>query len=415
MRGPSGFVAGTLLLLAAAAAVPAQESAPGEKERRRYPSGIFWLGNVEAALDEARQRNAPILLAFNEDFAFCDTLVTSLYGDKTIIELSRKFVCLVASRPTHDMIAGRGPDGRKKKVCKRFGSVSCEEHQAVQRWAFLRFSENGQIMVPEHIFLDPAGRVLERFKHQLGTTNEEFGKHMNKALERVGPGLEALDFRRFSRELDAIEKWIGDGHHAKSIKALHAIIARAGRSTVAGRAHRLLERIETALTAELAEVDKLLAAGEFDAARARARKAQATFRGLRSARIFEDRLKLLGRRGGSAADRAQVLLARAEADFAAKRYDRAEAVYVKILKRYGSTPAAELARTRLRNFEKDPELKKALAACKADAECENWLKLADALLKNNRPDQARAYLEKIIRTHPDSPHAAEAKRRLARL
>ncbi|MBN2490133.1 MAG: tetratricopeptide repeat protein, partial [Planctomycetes bacterium] len=51
----------------------------------------------------------------------------------------------------------------------------------------------------------------------------------------------------------------------------------------------------------------------------------------------------------------------------------------------------------------------------ADAECERWLKLADALLRNDRPDQARIYLEKILTTHPDSALAAEAKRRLARL
>jgi len=40
------------------------------------------------------------------------------------------------------------------------------------------------------------------------------------------------------------------------------------------------------------------------------------------------------------------------------------------------------------------------------------MKLADALMKSGRKGKAREYYKKILTTHPDSPYAAEARKKL---
>jgi hypothetical protein len=339
----------------------------------------------------------------------------TFYSHKTVVKLSRKLVCLMANRGSHEQVKGRGPAGRIKKVCRKFGTVACEEHQRIERWAFAQFNEGGQITPPEHLFLEPKGKLFDRFKHMLATTPEELCERMQAAIDRVGPGIDTIAYRRLKGKLRVIDGWIRAGEYAESIKTLQSIIARAGRSVIGKTARTLLGRIDQAVIKEVKAIDQLIAAGEFESARNRAVKAEREFRGLRSARVIDDRLKLLKGRGGGGARRAEILLKKAERELDAKKYAGAVQLLNKVVRRYPTTPSAATAREHLARFESDPVLKKALETSRADECCARWMKLADSLLKCGRKEVAKAYYEKVIKTHPESRHAAEAKKKLAKL
>jgi len=408
---------GALVLISALGAA-AQKKDPAKKEKLKYPKGIHWLGDRDAAFQEAAERNCPVMVAFIHEGPgqkLCDMTAAAFYSNKAVVKLSRKLVCLMANRCSHEQIKGRGPGGRIKKVCSRFGVVTCEEHQRIERWAFAHFNEGGQITPPEHIFLDPKGKVLDRLKHVLATTPEELCERMKEAVERVGPGIDTIAYRRLKEKLRVIDGWIRAKDYRTSIEALHKIIAQAGRSVIGKTARELLGRIDQAVIKEVKAIDGRIAAGEFESARDRANRAERAFRGLPSARVIKDRLELLKGRGGSGARKADILLKKAEHELEAKEYACAVKLLSKIVKRYPATPSAAKARKHLERFETDPALKKALAASRADECCARWMKLADALFKSGREKTARVYYEKIVKTHPESKYAAEAKKKLANL
>lgn len=397
---------------------PAQEKpplTPDQVAERGYPKGIHWLGDVKAALEEAKERNCPIMVAFLAEHRGDQVVVEGLYQDKATISLTRKFVCLVACRARHDLVRDFGSTGRMKNVCKRFGGCSCSEHQRVERWAFMRFSKKNSIVTPQHVFLDADGRELSRIVNDLNVTAEMFHAIMLKAIERVGPGVSAADRRHMQNEVAAAEKRIAGRDYPSAISALLAVVAAAGKSQIGSRARALLERVEKAAVAELNALDTLIAAGDFAAARDLATASAQRFKGVNAAKLFQDRLQLLHGRGSGKSAKAARLLERAEKAFAARRYADAEAGYRKIVLRCGTTPAAARARARLEAFRNDPELARALAAARAEADCTTWMRTADALRANGRTSAARDYYQRIVKTYPDSRHAAAARAKLAKL
>jgi len=417
MRKAGWLLLGALVLIPALGAA-AQKKDSGKKGKLKYPKGIHWLGDRDAAFKEAAERNCPVMVAFihgGPGQKLCDMTTATFYSHKTVIQLSRKLVCLMANRGSHQQVKGRGPDGRIKKVCSKFGTVSCEEHRRIELWAFARFNEGGQITPPEHVFLDPKGKIIDRFKHVLATTPEELCERMKQAVDRVGPGIDTVAYRSLKEKLKVIDGWIRAKDYRPSIEALQKITARAGRSVIGATARDLLRRIDQAVVEEVKAIDCLIAAGDFDRARDRATRAEREFRGLRSARVIHDRLELLKGRSGTGARKADALLKKAERELAAKRYADAVELLNRIVKRYPATASAATARKHLQAFESDPGLKKALETSRADERCARWMKLADALVKSGRKQAARVYYEKIVKTHPESRHAAEAKLKLAKL
>ena len=416
MRSTRPMLLWALILLLAAGSAQTQKKPVSRKQRTRYPKGIHWHHDVKSALREALERNAPILVAFIRDkVKLCDITVARIYANKGTISLTRKFVCLVAARGKHDFKKGRGIDGRIKKVCSKFGCVSCAEHQRIEVWAFARFNKGGSIMTPLHVFLDPRGKELERFQSDLNTTNEEFHDCMNRILDIVGPGLDTVSFRRMTAELKQVDGYIREKKYKPALEKLLKISRSAGRSRVADQSRERLKKLDAAVIQELKEIDKLIASGDFKAARARTLVVKRTFEGLPSARVFTDRLKLLRGRTGGAAALAKKQLARAEARFKSGQYAAARDLYRKIVKRYRTTPAGASARKRLEAFRTDEKLKAALARCLAVRDCTTWMKRADALMKNGRKAMAKEYYSRIVTTYPDSKHAAEARKKLASL
>ncbi|MGH7151578.1 MAG: hypothetical protein ACREIU_12810, partial [Planctomycetota bacterium] len=163
---------------------------------------IAWRGGLETALEKAKAEKLPILIAFNMDGEWAnDSMVSEVYLDAKVVGRSRKFLCLAASKFDHETMK----EG-ERYVCSRFGSVTCEEHKAVEMDA-RRLFLGGRTMVnaPQHVFVAPSGQLL--FRREWLISAEGLATLMARALKEaeIDPGAvaESLPAGAFDRQ-----KWL---------------------------------------------------------------------------------------------------------------------------------------------------------------------------------------------------------------
>jgi hypothetical protein len=116
---------------------------------------VTWEPDLAAAFDRARDEDKVVFLAVNMDGEQAnERAVKKVYTDRKVVELSALTVNLMASRFDH---------GVPTKTCKRFGSVTCEQHKRVDmraREKILKPDPDGWVVAPQHVFLRPDGTVI---------------------------------------------------------------------------------------------------------------------------------------------------------------------------------------------------------------------------------------------------------------
>jgi len=151
---PIGRRSLVLAAVLAAGQVVAQEPAG-------RPPGIAWLPDYDAALERAGAEKRPVMIAFamkgepaNEDVA------RGHFKDRRIIEMSRRFVCLLACAGSFPKVEGVRHDGTKGEVCSRYGSVTSDEYNQVEMRARTDLLQSPVVSTPQFIFLMPDGQTV---------------------------------------------------------------------------------------------------------------------------------------------------------------------------------------------------------------------------------------------------------------
>ncbi len=141
---------------------------------------IAWEADYDAALARAAAEQRVVLVAVNMDGEKAnDHLAAEVYTDKEVAALAADAVCLIASRDEHS------PAG---KPCKRFGTVTCAEHLAVEakvRPAHLKPGPDGSVVSPQHLVLGPDGAVLLSVAYQID--ERELLWMLTEGMNRVHP------------------------------------------------------------------------------------------------------------------------------------------------------------------------------------------------------------------------------------
>lgn len=136
---------------------------PNDSER------IVWQKDVESALTQAREQKKIVFLAVNMDGErACDRLADKVYGDKSLAALASQSLNLIASPNEH--VGGDKP-------CPRFGSLRCAEHQKIDMWArknALKPDAGGYVIAPQHVFLDPQGKVILSVPYEVSAAELEW-------------------------------------------------------------------------------------------------------------------------------------------------------------------------------------------------------------------------------------------------
>jgi len=205
---------------------------------------INWIGSFEAALAEAGKRKAPILLAINHEYDSRTRkekhdankqMARVCYRTPEVVDLSRKFVCLIAGdhRQPMDVM-------EETEVCATFGKISYRELRAVT--ASIRkkyFDGRKHIVAPQHLVLDSSGRKIDQYF--LDRKPEEFVRILKESLARFhgeAPIREAtVDTRAVVK---ALQSENGDKQKAGFKKALELLSADRNNRKVQEAAARYL-------------------------------------------------------------------------------------------------------------------------------------------------------------------------------
>ncbi len=131
--------------------------------------GIVWQKDVEGALAQARDQRKLVVLAVNMDGErACDRLADKVYADKALVALAGQSLNLIASPNEH--VGGEKP-------CPRFGTLRCAEHRKIDLWArknALKPDAGGYVIAPQHVFLDPQGKVILSVPYEVSAAELEW-------------------------------------------------------------------------------------------------------------------------------------------------------------------------------------------------------------------------------------------------
>jgi HEAT repeat protein len=146
-RSPILFVLAAVL---GAAGVAAAQQAPAQPA---------WAVSIEAGLADARSKGQALMVALNMDKERGNQqMVDEVYTSAEFHEAAKRCVVAIASLYQHSTRrAGAGP------VCARFGTVTCAQHQAIEkvvRHDWLKRGPKDDIESPRHIFVAPSGQIL---------------------------------------------------------------------------------------------------------------------------------------------------------------------------------------------------------------------------------------------------------------
>lgn len=387
---------------------------------------IRWVAKYEDAFTEARERNVPIVLGIIQDGEKeNERMVIECYENKSYIKLTRMAVNLIGSRGSSDRhgILEQEVDGRVRKLCKKYGSVTCFEHQDIDLAAFKDYSDEGEIHTPHHVIIHPVDRrVLGRADDHIDRT--DLMAKIRRAQSEVGAGLSPEQYDDVRDRLAKIDTALKLSEYGTALEHLLEIVEIDAGGTLMERARK-----EHAATLEIGK--SLLAAAEEHAENREfsqmyvklktlktdfkpikdlyraSRKLEGKYRSDPEARRAEKALKL--------EPKARVLLEKAEKELKLENYVAAIASLQGIVDQYADTPSAYNAAKILARLEGDEEIGKLVVEQRMKAECTRWLREAKSHQRNGRPDMARESCQQILDAYPDSSYAGEARELLAEL
>lgn len=141
---------------------------------------IAWQSSYEKAIAAAKAEHKVVFVAVNMDGEGAnDRMAKNVYADKGVVALAALTVNVVASAAAH---------GAPDKGCTRFAGTSCVDHQACDkavRASVLKPDPSGNVVAPQHVFLDGEGHPLLSVPYEI--TAGELEWCLVTAIKKVDP------------------------------------------------------------------------------------------------------------------------------------------------------------------------------------------------------------------------------------
>ena len=379
------------------------------------PTIEWWPGSWEAAFDEARARNVPVLIGFVMDGEEAnDRIVAGLYQDAAFVKLTDRLVPIVVSMGMHASTK-QEVRGQTISVCSRFGGIPCTQHKELEAKARNTYWK-GTVQTPSHVMVLPDGVEVERLIDVHGTS--AFEDLLKQARRKLGGGgLDAPTWRGASRRLRLAELALDKGELDEAIEGLRAFEEQVGKSPALDVAARLRKRLHNRIADLIADAQEQVEAGHLvDALRILVEGAE-TFAGIDGASdLRREAARIRQSKEGRAAarildkeEKGRPFWKQGQAAEKAGEWVAAIEAYEEAIAKAKETPLAEKADARIRALREDPDIgplvREAMAAKVGAAR----IRSARIALRRGQRDRARELLESVIEEFPDTPVAKEAK------
>lgn len=145
-----------------------------------------WAPSIEAGLAQAKERGVALMVALNMDNERGNqSMLDEVYTSPEFNAAAKKCVVAVGSLFVHHE---RADAARGVKVCERFGSITCKEHQEIEKTVRTEWLQRGpkdDIECPRHFFVAPSGKIL--FERVWTMKKEDLAALMVRASELCTP------------------------------------------------------------------------------------------------------------------------------------------------------------------------------------------------------------------------------------
>ena len=207
--------------------VPVAEAADTKKPH--------WRADWDAACDEARRRNCPVVVVFSDDqSAGLATVDAAIHSRPAFAAFSREVVLVIAFGGTQHPKSRRTTDDGEIDWCGRF-DVACDAHRRLHDLVQAKYVTR-EYWNPIHLFLDGDGKELTRAEgHEIDQARLDH--ELARARRRLGPGLGATEYAETMRRVKAIVDGREKDGAAGAWHELGDLLAaeeRAGRDRSAG-------------------------------------------------------------------------------------------------------------------------------------------------------------------------------------
>ena len=318
-------------------------------------AGIVFSESYSAAFEEANERGVPIMITIiQDDEEANDDIWLNTMNAPEFLKATRGTVNIVGNRGDTDLHGFKEVEenGKRRRICGRFGSISCTSHKKNEVGIFRDFARDGVLRTPMVMLVLPDQTIVAQLidRHPM----VEFLGAFEKAKRKLPNGLQYDEAVTLKENLEEARGWIDAGEIQKVIKFAAPFQKRKTEAGLVKRALVLLDEVEEKGKGEMADAQSLIEAKDYANGMARYEALISSYRGSTIEKVAKERrAKLAKNRHVKAAlaaakkeTTAKTLLERAD-DFESKgKGDRAAKLYQQIRERFAGTEAAKQLESR---------------------------------------------------------------------
>lgn len=269
---------------------------------------------------------------------------------------------------------------------------------------------------PQVFLIDPRGTIAWR-----GRPSDELDERVSDLMARTPPvGANAAAIRK---RLEAAER----AHQAGDLGRAAGMareVAAADDEALQKKGHELLSKIEESGRKKLGNARGIVNEDKLDEACARLAELIVAFEGSDLGREaseesekFKSELPKSKDVFPKAISQARGALRNQQARDMEdeKDFEAALAAYQEVVDKYGGTESAKAAQEAIDRVNTDPAAQASMKDKRAHAQAQRWLEIGDRYARVDMNDQAREQYERVIKTHPGSPSAERARKRLEKM
>ncbi len=340
---------------------------------------IKWYTDYNTAIKEAESKGLPLLLDFYTDWCPpCKKMEATTFREEKVVAL----------------------------VNERFVALKINGDQEPKLVSALSINN-----YPTYVLATPDKKIIKTF------TGFSEAPEFHETLQRALAGVATPDW--MAKDYQLAGKWIANKEYARAVAALTRIVADGRDRPVQASAQKLLQELEAMGRERLNRAKTLQEQGQGTQAIEILTETMRDFPGLMLSKDAGDMLTRLAAspeiQNQQRAKLAQELLKQAKDFHRNKEYTLCVERCSKLMKSYGDLTEGQEASQLYSDLKNDPEWLQSACDSFADRLGDLYLLLAESWLKRGQPQQAKHFLERVIRAFPGTRQAESAQIRLEQL